>query len=77
MTIGGAANMTIFQTQGLNNSPTPLQRSQREALIDTARDKLINHIFYRPVEVSAPSMLNNMTRTVTPTGISLWQTKYY
>src|SRR5690606_9317591 len=79
--IGGAANMTWFQTQPLNNSPTYQQRAyeqaQKASLINSAGDTLIHYIFQRSVNVQQPSMLNNMTRTVTPTGISLWQSKYY
>lgn len=77
--IGGAFNMTL-NTQSLNNYPNQQQKAfeqtQKLALINSAGDKIIQYIFQRSVNVQEPSMLNNMTRIVTPTGISLWQTKY-
>ncbi|MDO5638089.1 MAG: RHS repeat-associated core domain-containing protein [Myroides sp.] len=79
--IGGAASMTLFQTQLLNNRPTHQQRTfkqaQKTSLINSAGDRIIDYIFQRSVNVQEPSMLNNLTRIVTPTGVSLWQTKYY
>lgn len=70
---GTTGNMLLF-TNSLNNYPTPMEQKIRTERINSASDKIINHIFYRYIIKQTPSMNNNMSGDII--GISQWQINY-